>query len=312
VYNVKILVVGKVPPPIGGVTNFTKRHAGELAKDHMVDLFSDFRFFSLAKLAILLIRNRYSLIYIHSFSWFILLFFSLISSKVIVIDHNHSSRNYQSSVFNWYLKCLLIRSFREVLVVSHHLLKFYPQKIRPKVRVISTFYPPTEDEIAKSVVPKSIVTSIEGKVFIVCSAWRLVFENGRDLYGFDQAIDLLSKLKDLRLNIKLVLCVGDNSYNFEYLSELKLQVERRGLGEDVVFWENCMNAWALFGHQNCLYFRPTLTDGNSVSIHEANYFGAKVLASDTVPRASFVNTYDYENIDDAVQKFKKIFHLFFK
>lgn len=305
----KILIIGKLPPPVGGVTVFTKRHAAELSKKNSVDIFSDFRIVSLISLLFKIRRNQYDTIYIHSFNWLLLLLLTFCASRVVVIDHNHSSRNYQTSPKSWKVKCYFIGRFREVLVVSDHLINFYPYGIREKIKVVSTYYPPTAEEIAEVHVPAIIRDLIKNSCFIVCSAWRLSFEDGKDLYGFNQAIEVSKMLKDQGVSVKFVLCIGDADYAKEYLEELKRQINKNSLLNDFIFWENCSAAWALFRFNNCLYFRPTLTDGNSVSIHEAHFFGAKVLASNSVPRPYFVETYDYPSVESAVCKVRDIFGL---
>ena len=298
----RILIVGKTPPPVGGVTVFTKRHAAELANKNLVDVFSDFRIPSLIRLPFIIKKGNYDYIYIHSYNFALIIILMFLTSRVAIVDHNHSSRNYNNSPALWKVKCFLIRRFEEILVVSDHLIKYYPEFLRKKIRVVSTFYPPTDDEIAECSIPDDIFGLINKSRFIVCSAWRLIFEDGKDLYGFDQAVELLKKLKARQIQINLVLCIGDAKYNSKYLEEIKKHIREIGLSDNVIFWENCSAAWALFRFKGCIYFRPTLTDGNSVSIHEARHFGAKILASNTVPRPDFVETYDYPNVEDAFTK----------
>ena len=305
----KVLVVGKVPPPIGGVTVFTKRHAAELAKSNEVDVFSDFRMSSLLKLPFIIKKGKYDSVYIHSYKFIIILSFIFFASRVSIVDHNQSSRNYHKSPNLWKVKCFLVHYFKEVLVVSDHLINYYPEFIRSNISVVSTFYPPTDDEVAECSIPDDILGYVNKGRFIVCTAWRLIFEEGKDLYGFDQAVELLKKLESRDVKINMIFCIGDSGYNSEYIEEIEKEISEVGLEDKVIFWRNCPAAWALFRFKGCIYFRPTLTDGNSVSIHEARYFGAKVLASNTVPRPDFVKTYDYPSVEDAFIKIRDILKL---
>ena len=50
-----------------------------------------------------------------------------------------------------------------------------------------------------------------------------------------------------------------------------------------------------------LFIRATTTDGDSVSLREALYFGAPILASDVVPRPDGVMLFNLEK-DDLSQK----------
>lgn len=254
-------------------------------------------------------KNRFDRIYIHNlrFATLFLLIFSL--NKVVAIDHNHSHRLYAKSRFMWSLKLKLLSRLREVSVVSDHLTKYYPELSNVKTRVISTYMPPTQDEIERANIPNYVSAFIAGSKFVVSSAWRLVFEDGIDLYGFDKVLDIALMSKNKGLDVKYVLCLGDCDFNEKYFRDLKRRVVCEGLNDYVCFWENCQEAWALFNYKNCLYFRPTLTDGNSVSIHEANFFGTKVLASDVVPRPKFVNIYSYNNSDDAFHKIRVLLNV---
>ena len=55
--------------------------------------------------------------------------------------------------------------------------------------------------------------------------------------------------------------------------------------------------WPLYTSLD-LFLRLTGTDGNSVSVLEAQYYNCPVIASDVVPRPDGVVTYQYENFDD--------------
>ena len=131
------------------------------------------------------------------------------------------------------------------------------------------------------------------KVLII-SAWRYIFERGEDLYGLGPAISVFNDLSLEMDDICLIICIGDISYNEEQVNILKQKIADSNI---IYLWENCSNAWSLFSEQT-IYLRPTSTDGNSISVYEALHFGARVLASDVVPRPDGCVTYKYSDVDD--------------
>jgi hypothetical protein len=291
-----ILIIGKIPPPIGGVTTFVLRQITHMKKKgNNVDLFP---LFSLSDINVLIniLLHRYDSYQLNAISLPILIFFMLTCNlrKVDVVDHNHS-RHFTNNLVTK-LKLWLLRHTNKVCLVDKHLKSNYPTDFI-NFDVINPFLPPTESERSNAVnnIPHEIkeFTNDKGKI-IVLSAWRYIEEDGIELYGLNQAVNSFLAIESKLDGVGVVICIGDSTYNTDKIKALKSLATS---SKNIVFWEGCSASWVLFT-SNTLYLRPTSTDGNSISIHEALYFQAKVLASDVVDRPDGCTTYQYRNNQD--------------
>jgi hypothetical protein len=279
-----ILVIGKVPPPIGGVSVFTKRHAEVLREelDKDVIIVSPMEFL----LGLGKVVKDPDFIYSHSLSLLIciLLFCRGKISNSIFIDHNHSTRKKKKSRVYWRIIQFFLSRCHSVNIVSDHLSLNYVRK--ENLKVISTALMPTKTELSEYEVPSWLKLKIQDKKYVVLSAWRYINEGGKDLYGIDFFVRLSREFPE----IPFVICIGDPQYNKKSLEKMVAESDRDG--SNTYWWLSCSHAWSLFG-ANSLYIRATSTDGNSVSIHEANFLGSTVIATDVVPRPDFVKVFKH-------------------
>lgn len=285
----RVLIVGKVPPPIGGVTVFVLRLRAKLQREGCkVSLFANKRsqFFTVS---CFLILKRYDQIIVNTMSLPLLIVLYITSNikNTIVVDHNHSRFFKSSKVFN--LKRILLKKCKRIDLVSQHLFDNYDLNFN-NISVISPFLPPTDEEklIAKKSVPNALSCFLADKdVILVTSAWRFIEENGKDLYGLNFIVENCQELLKQDAHIALVICIGDPNFNTEKLNQLKIICRAF---TNIYLWYGCQHSWKLFNSRT-IYIRSTLTDGNSVSIHEANFFDSEVLASDAVERPEFVKLF---------------------
>jgi len=291
-----ILIIGKIPPPIGGVTTFVLRQIAHIKQqDHNVELFPLFSWSDI-KILINILFHRYDLYQLNSISLPTLMLLTLTCNlkKLEVIDHNHS-RHFTNNLTTK-LKLWLLSSTKKVCLVDKHLKSNYPNDF-VNFAVINPFLPPSKDESSNAFnnIPHAVKEFVNGKdKIIVVSAWRYIEENGTELYGLSQAVNSFLAIENKLGGVGIVICIGDSTYNTDKIKSLKLLATS---SKNIVFWEECSASWALFAN-NTLYLRPTSTDGNSISIHEALYFNAKVLASDVVDRPDGCMTYQYKNNED--------------
>ncbi|WP_157358886.1 glycosyltransferase family protein [Vibrio coralliirubri] len=302
--NDKILIIGKIPPPIGGVTTFVLRTIDQLKQQgHVVSLFPQNLILNI-KVLFSLITRKYDAILLNTMSFpvLILLFITFNLSRTELIDHNHS-RHFKNNILTK-IKLFLISKAKRVSLVDRHLSNNYPDEYR-SLSVISPFLPPTNDEVHNSIkhTPESLQSfSRVHDVLLVVSAWRYVFEDGVDLYGLERTVSTFFDLEHIQSSVGLVICIGDTTYNCEQIDVLKEKISR---SKNIYFWGDCSSSWSLFS-KNTVYLRPTSTDGNSISIHEALHFGAKVLASDVVPRPSKCAVFKYQSSEDFKIKLNSI------
>ncbi|MEZ8341240.1 hypothetical protein AB6D05_03960 [Vibrio cyclitrophicus] len=298
----KILLIGKTPPPIGGVSVFVLRYYNKLSKDGFPTTLFPNNKSSNFIILIKLLFNSYDRIVLNTMSFpvLIFLFISFNLKKVELVDHNHS-RKFKSD-FKTKIILHIISKVKRINLVDEHLKLNYPQGFFD-FEVINPFIEPTEDEvlIAKKKLPIDVSELFDrtDKVFII-SAWKLILEEGSELYGIERTCNVFEKLLISYPNIGLIVCIGDPNENIFLLNRIKSKV---GNLSNIIFWENCSTSWNLFSEKT-IYLRPTSTDGNSISIHEAIFYNSAVIASDVVPRPPDCVIFEYNNNSDYIKKIK--------
>ena len=245
-------------------------------------------------------KSTYDEVYVHTINLILLVFLSLLGldKSTVLVDHNHSrGKKNKLSKAEW--KFFLMR-LKKIQVVSESLKKNYSDSIRNKIELISTFLPPSKLEVESAEIPEYISDFVaDNEKTIVISGWRYVLENQVDLYGFDFSVEVVKAVIDMGFSVKMIVCIGDVSFNSSCIEKLKNKINDMSLAENIIIWEECRNSWALFS-EDVVYFRPTSTDGDSISIHEAGFFGAAVVASDRAVRPQHAIVYEYGNIDSAL------------
>jgi len=229
-----------------------------------------------------------------------LLFISFNLRKVELVDHNHSRR------FKANMKSRLVLFFiykmAKVKLVDAHLKSNYPL-VTAKFSCINPFMEPTDEEvdIAKESLPSNVEKALSDfKQVFVISAWRLVIENGNDLYGIERTCKIFKDLSQSHPSAALIVCIGDPNENAELLNKIKNSIQE---DPNIIFWEHCSNSWSIFSEKT-IYLRPTSTDGNSISIHEALFFKSPVIASNVVSRPKGCTLFEYVNDEDYINKIK--------
>ncbi|MBS1986349.1 glycosyltransferase [Candidatus Dependentiae bacterium] len=139
---------------------------------------------------------------------------------------------------------------------------------------------------------------------ITLACTRLVFLDGRDLYGVDTGLEVLRKLRAEFPNAGLVCLVGTIDEPGYYRVLLSRIVEY-GLQDAVCMINGVHQLWPLL-QKTDLLLRPTLCDGASVSEDEAHHIGIPVVASDVCLRHNRTTTYRSGSIDDCSKQVSRV------
>ena len=290
-----VLVIGKIPPPVGGVSVFVKRTVEKYENNgHAVDCIHSINI--KAKILFNLCFKKYDLIVVNtsSIAVFAFLFFLRSVRYIDYVDHNHS-RHWKLGIKREILFYFLSK-VKTISVVNDHLINNYPIKLHSSIEVINPYIKPSGNSAQiKSCFGRSYENFVsEHDKLILISAWRLIIESGEDLYGVDFSISILFELLSSYENIGLIIGLGDSNYNLKYRNYLLDKIMRSGMNNNI-FWLLDQNViWPVYEDVD-IYLRPTTTDGNSISIHEANGFNCTVIASNVVPRPDFCRVYSDRN-----------------
>jgi glycosyltransferase involved in cell wall biosynthesis len=123
------------------------------------------------------------------------------------------------------------------------------------------------------------------------------------VYGFELAITGIKKLKDRYSNIGLIIIANKtNAQKYEKM------IAEYGLCNNVFLCDD-------LGHEECLtiikrssvFLRPTMYDGDSISVREALMLRTPVVASDTEFRPEGVFIFRKGDLKDMVDKLLGVF-----
>jgi glycosyltransferase involved in cell wall biosynthesis len=287
VYKTDVLIIGALPPPLGGVTihiarlaerlnqrgvSFTLLDEGKVPKPGVV------RLRTMSPIAYLRVLASASTVHIHSSNHFIRLVHTLAARLVgrRVVHTVHSARGTKAALCALYLASYLAH---ERIGVSAEVAR----RLAGTSHVVPAFVPPSEDEegIPFEVESWMRSQSERGRRVIAFNASRPSKIDGVDLYGLDMLIDALS---DQRLDrFAAILCVSLTETPDNYYAEILARAEERGLGNRIRFQTGQIRFAGILKRAD-VFVRPTITDGDAISIREAIWYGVPAIASDAVIR----------------------------
>lgn len=123
------------------------------------------------------------------------------------------------------------------------------------------------------------------RVDFVFSAYAnsLVLHEGVSLYGVDMLIEALYELRNDGYNCGIILLISDAS-DQKTMHSIKMRIGELNLTDYLTILDHPIDEACRLYFSTDAYLRPTNTDGDAFSIHEALYLGVPVLTSDAVPR----------------------------
>jgi hypothetical protein len=291
----KRCIVGRFPPPIGGVSVYTKRKFEKLKGEGVSVSKIDF---SNKLFPFLIMRAKNTEFEVNSINLVVLFIFFLTNqiSNAVFVDHNASI---SFSGFKKNLLLFFLKKAKSICVVNDELKKFYPMAF--SVEVVSPFIAPCENEeqeILRSY-PPGVIEFLSQKKVMVNSAWKYLPYKKTDLYGLADSVALLKNNNDL----KLLLAIG--RYEPELMPKsLSKDIADLCSEKRLFLLTGQKQLWPVFKYRP-LYLRLTPYDGDSVSVREAIYFGCNVVASNSISRPLECKLYDYNNSTDLLQAIRK-------
>jgi glycosyltransferase involved in cell wall biosynthesis len=206
---------------------------------------------------------------------------------------------------------IVIKKLSLLILVNNDVRSIYKKKCHvalPNIIVRNAFLPPPLNEKRQilqtySWESKNFVNT--RKPLIVANASRIVFFNDIDLYGLDICVELIYKCKSRFPNIGLLFALANSETDSSYLEALKERIDYLGVSHNFHFMTGQKELWPLFKLAD-LCVRPTVSDGDAISVRESLYFGCPVIASDAVQRPAGSVTFKTRDIDDLYQKVGEI------
>lgn len=307
----KIEIWGTYPPPIGGVSIHIYRLIHNL---HKIDTSIILRNFGRSEPKIPYVKNvsyawveflflllkKKKIIHLHSNNIWGFALFILFGRrhKVGVTLHNLNLIKETSLVKKKIIQMFLQRAAFVILNDSNYQLKLcsYFHCYGNNFYVLPAFLPPDKSEYLG--VSEDILSFRQQHSFLLsANAYKLRFENGIDIYGFDLLIQLVKFLMEKNINVGLVFClpmIGDVEYYQKCLS----LIDEQGLANNILIVQkempNGFEIWEL----SDLFIRPTYTDIEGISVKEALYCGTPVIASNVCVRPKETILFKNRDYDD--------------
>ena len=290
----RLLLIGPVPPPAGGVSVHIWRLKHLLQEDFEITLIDESRkikegFYNIRELRLghyFSALRKAEIVSIHSglnlLRFFHILMAKCFRKKIILTLHAYPKRK---RWINRKADELIFGSCDTIISVNKEMLQNLnlPEK---KTVVQYAFLPPVLEE--EKELPADITHLIQQqrenfRQLIVSNAWRLDRFNDQDVYGVDMCIKAVKSLMDKGVKVHFIFNVATiDMFAAQYDAYQKL-IADEGL-TDYFSLVNKELSFVKLMEQADLVVRPTNTDGDSLTIWEAIYLGKPIISSDVVKR----------------------------
>lgn len=307
IYNMKIIHIGPLPPPLGGISVFLYR---------LKKLFPDYIFVDESRLSkwgfIKAILQLDSHVFYHSPNLtrrlFIFIFCKLLGNNFTLVCHGDGLKDsyVNSNIFMRYLIRSMLRNATGIHVVNKQIAGFIKEILKinlESITVRNAFLSPplTEESDILLTYNNSVFEFLnEHSPIILANASALVFYKKQDLYGLDICIELIAKLKESFPKVGLIFALADAS-NVEYLNKIEQRIEKLDIKNNLYFLTGQKELWPLFKRVDIMV-RPTCSDGYGISIAEALYFGCPAVASDVCTRPEGTILFKNRDLNDFYNK----------
>ena len=225
------------------------------------------------------ILRGHDLVHIHSGHWAIrfavCVLSRLLRRHVIVTLHSYRAVGAKRRISRLGLRCASL-----VICVNQEIF----DAVDLDRKVLMPAYLPPDD--SRGITPdevKDFITRNAGKRLLVANAYRLTLHEGRDLYGLDLCIELAARFARDGVNAVVIFVVARVDPGDDLLELGLKEIDKRGLADQILVYPRSLDFVELMRSADVV-LRPTLTDGDALTIREGLFLGKPVVASDTVAR----------------------------
>lgn len=331
----KIAILGINPPPLGGISIHVQRVAHKLKQQgNEVVLFDTekrrrglwgFIMHELRMFAFL-VKCKPDLVYHHTLTCFfrgrllelagVIVLKWLLGYQLVMVDHVSRFFPQQSWLYKKIANLFFRALDQQVLIGSSTYKTYCEHKIFLGSRyslevaflppdssteaVIDALYPPALSLFLKTYTP--VILANASKMVLFYGVGVQSQHAGKELYGFDLCLSALDTLLTIYPKMGLILALSGAGDDVCFKNLLKT-IEKK---ESVYLMYQCPGElWPLLKRVD-LFVRPTLSDGASISVQEALYYGTPVVASDVCERPAGTVLFKTGDESDFVKKITKV------
>ena len=287
----KLLIVGTVPPPIGGVSVHVSRLLKYLKYKKCDHIFCDYKKINVRIFSHFL---NSSIIHIHANNPFFILFCIILSSiffkKIIITIHGEFLYERNGLLHNFFEKLSVKFSDFPILLNKKDVDKALI--LNKNALFISSFITPyNEPHLPKNII--DLVSKNKHKSIFCSNAYRMNFDkSGNEIYG------ILELTNYFNISPQFYFILSDPSG--EYLSYFNSNNIK--LNNNILIINSRHSFYRVLQISDC-FIRNTITDGDSLSVRESLYLNKKVIATDCVSRPKSV-ILKKGSIDNAIKAYQ--------
>ncbi|SEB69706.1 hypothetical protein SAMN04489761_1484 [Tenacibaculum sp. MAR_2009_124] len=290
----KIIILGKRPLPIGGVTIHVDRLLSKLEQEKSIDYtFLENNKWNLIKAPFIILNKT---IHIHSSNPYIRFYYVFLAkvlfSKSILTVHGDLNR-YKSRVKNKIDRFSIMLCNIPILLNT----KSYAmaKKINNKSVIISSFIPPKETHGLELKLRSKLKEFRKKYEYIYCTnAFNFAYDkNMKEIYGIYEIISFFKKKK----NFGLIFSDPSGAYWNEFKEK---NIE---LGENIIVINEPHSFYEVLKVSDAS-IRNTSTDGDSLSVKESLFLRKKTFCTDVVNRPNGVVLYELGGLEQILNESK--------
>ncbi|MFW9990313.1 MAG: glycosyltransferase [Candidatus Odinarchaeota archaeon] len=233
---------------------------------------------------------------------FLMTYFSIHKSSLVIHGFPLISQYNDSSRFTRVLiRQMLNKAYYIQLVNPSYKIFLNHLKIKnQRIIVKNAYLPPPlgeEESILKSYDRKILDFVKNRSPLLIANAACIRFVKGIDGYGFDLCLELTRLLKNIYPNVGFFFALANETRYPDYFQKLKEKIKEYNIEDNFFFMTGQKELWPLFKKAD-LFLRPTISDGDAISIREALSFGCNVIASRVCRRPNGTVLFENRNIQD--------------
>ena len=322
----RIALIGPYPPPYGGIAIHIQRLKEQLEKNgYECVIYELGREGESLERNVIRLKNvkrwllkyfffaKEDVIHFHSPDWrgrVMMGLMGLLGKKTVISIHGESLSD-SLKEGRWLRKQIITFAIRHTsfIIADNEKIKNLVLSLgvgQQKIAHISAFIPPTVREEDFKKVPQYVWDFIhQHQPVISANAFSISFYNGIDVYGLDMIVELAARLKNGYPKLGIVFClpnIGDE----DYFNKLNQEITEKGLKEHILFITEPLDEVYPIWQESDIFVRPTVTDGDALSIREALYFKIPVVTSDACPRPRGIILFKNRDVDSFTENVERV------
>ena len=282
--KIKLLIIGKRPPPIGGVTIHVDRLLDFLEQQGVNFTFISLSFKSLIRVLHSILNTE--VCHLHASNIYLQLLIAIwckIFNKILIITFHGDISRY--NLFRNRVVRFLIQLIDYPILLNKGSYEI-AKNLNHRSVLFSSFIPPLSVEDLPAEILNRIMHFRENFKKVFCtSATGITFDkNGKEIYGVLSLINSFKKVNDYGLVIS-----DSSSQYFNYIKTNNIEIS-----DNIIFISQPHSMFEILKLCDGL-IRNTSTDGDSIAIKESLFLGKLTMATDVVSRPKGVLLYNRDD-----------------